>query len=182
VRVVIASTRSFEPCHASRNPSPLPQLPQSIPPRKKQYRHVNGFDPDLGDACCDRNLLAAQRDFCEQKGSLQEALEAGNQEFTFYPKFHCEVNFVEHFWCEAKWYARQHCEYTLDGLREGVPAALYSIMSASVNRYFKRCMRVLDAYADGLSYGTEAFKNRVYKSHRKVVDKSNGKSLVCPTF
>jgi hypothetical protein len=96
VRVVTASTRSFEPRHASRNPSPLPQLPQSIPPGRKQYRHVNGFHPDLGDACCARNLLAAQRDFCEQKGSLQEALEAGNQEVIFYPKFHCELNFVEH--------------------------------------------------------------------------------------
>jgi hypothetical protein len=27
--------------------------------------------------------------------TLQEALEAGNQEVIFYPKFHCELNFVE---------------------------------------------------------------------------------------
>jgi hypothetical protein len=142
-----------------------------MPPVGKQYRHMGGFDPDLGDACCARNL-AAQRDFREQKGSLQAALEAGNQEVIFYPKFHCELNFVEHYWCAAKWYTREHCDYTLNGLRKGVTEALYSFTSASVNRYFKRCMRVLDAYTDGLSYGTEAFKNRVYKSHRQVVDKS----------
>jgi hypothetical protein len=76
-----------------------------MPPVRKQYRHMNGFAPDFGDACCAHNLLAAQRDFCEQKGSLQEALEAGNQEVIFYPKFHCELNFVEHFWCAAKWYS-----------------------------------------------------------------------------
>jgi hypothetical protein len=58
-----------------------------MPPVRKQYRHMNGFDPDFGDACCAQNLLAAQRDFCEQKGSLQEALEAGNQEVIFYPSF-----------------------------------------------------------------------------------------------
>jgi hypothetical protein len=37
-----------------------------------------------------------------RKGWLQETLEAINQEVTFYPKFHCELKFIEHFWCGAK--------------------------------------------------------------------------------
>jgi hypothetical protein len=32
--------------------------------------------------------MAAQRDFQEQKGRLQEELEAAGQEVIFYPKFH----------------------------------------------------------------------------------------------
>jgi hypothetical protein len=32
--------------------------------------------------------MAAQRDFQEQKGRLQEELEAADQEVIFYPKFH----------------------------------------------------------------------------------------------
>jgi hypothetical protein len=42
-------------------------------------------------------LIAAQRDFQEQKGRLQEELEALGWELIFYPKFHCELNFIEIF-------------------------------------------------------------------------------------
>jgi hypothetical protein len=44
----------------------------------------------------------AQPDFIGQKGRLQEELEAANQTVMFYPKFHCELNFIERFWCAAK--------------------------------------------------------------------------------
>lgn len=33
-------------------------------------------------------------------------------------------------------------------------------------------MRILDAYANGLSYGTAEFRKRVYKAHRQVADKT----------
>jgi hypothetical protein len=53
----------------------------------------NQDDPDIQGKCCARTLMAAQRDFQEQKGRLQEELEAAGQEVIFYPKFHCELNF-----------------------------------------------------------------------------------------
>jgi hypothetical protein len=61
-------------------------------------------------------LMAAQRDFQEQKDCLQE-LEAAGQEGIFYPKFHCELNFIEHFWYSGKAYTRDHCTFTMQGLR-----------------------------------------------------------------
>ena len=131
-----------------------------------------GSDPELGDECCARTLIAAQRDFQLQKGWLQETLEASNQEVIFYLKFHCELNFIEHFWCAAKWYTRENCEYSLEGIRKTVPLAVHSISSASINRYFHRRMRVLKAYEDGLMYGTVEFKQTVYDSHRRIVDKT----------
>lgn len=33
-------------------------------------------------------------------------------------------------------------------------------------------MRILDAYKNGLAYGTIAFGERVYSGHRQVADKS----------
>jgi hypothetical protein len=40
-------------------------------------------------------MLAAQRDFREQKGQLEEELAAANQLCIFYPKFYCDLNFIE---------------------------------------------------------------------------------------
>ena len=34
------------------------------------------------------------------------------------------------------------------------------------------CMQTIDAYAAGVKYGMEEFKERVYKGHHQVVDKS----------
>ena len=98
--------------------------------------------------------------------------EAANHLIILYPKFHCELNFVERFWCAAKWYARENCEYSFDGLRQLVPAALESVSIASVNRYYGHCARAIDAYSEGFKYGTKSFTARVYKGHRQVVDKT----------
>ena len=48
--------------------------------------------------CCARSVLAAEQDFKEQKGRLQEELEFCGQLVIFYPKFHCELNFIERYW------------------------------------------------------------------------------------
>jgi hypothetical protein len=91
---------------------------------------------------------------------------------TFYLKFHCEWNFIEHFWCGATWYTSENREYSLEGVRGTVPLVVHSISSSSINRYFHWCMRVLKAYEDGLTYGTVEFKQTVYGSHRGIVDKT----------
>jgi hypothetical protein len=89
----------------------------------------------------------------------------------FSPKFHCELNFIEHAWCSCKWYAREHCEYSLESLRRIQPEALKSVSSVTINRYYRRCMRILNAYDSGFHYGTKTFKDHVYKSHRIVKSK-----------
>ena len=133
-----------------------------------------GCCPELDSTtgCCARRVLSQQRDFREQKGQLQEEVEAANHLIIFYPKFHCELNFIERFWCAAKWYARENCEYSLGGLRKIVPAALDSVSAVSINRYYNHCARVIDAYADGFKYGTKDFTAHVYKGHRQVVDRT----------
>ena len=63
-------------------------------------------------------------------------------------------------------------QYTLDGLREAVPAALSSVSSATIHRHSLHCMWIVDAYESGATYGTKEFKERVYSSQRQIVDKS----------
>jgi len=117
-------------------------------------------------------VLATQLDFLQQRGGLEEELEAAHQLVIFYPKFHCELNFIERFWCASKWYARENCEYSLKGLPETLPAALDSVSTAAINHYCYHCRRVIEAYAEGKDYGTKLFTEHVYKGHRQVVDKS----------
>ena len=100
------------------------------------------------------------------------AEKAANHLIIFCPKFHRELNFIEGFWCAAKWYASENCECSLEGLRKIVPAALDSVSAISINRYYNHGARVIDAYADGFKYGTKDFTARVYKGHRQVVDKT----------
>jgi hypothetical protein len=55
----------------------------------------NQDDPEIQGQRCARTLMAAQRDFQAQKGRLQQEHEATGQEVILYPKFHCELDFIE---------------------------------------------------------------------------------------
>ena len=60
--------------------------------------------------CYARKILAAERDFLEQKGRLQEEIEARGHKVIFFLKFYCELDPTEGYWCKAKWYTREHCD------------------------------------------------------------------------
>ena len=132
-----------------------------------------GCDPTRNGECCGTTFLQSQKDFQDQRGWLQEKVEAAGHNVIFYPKFHCELNFIERFWCSAKHYTRENCDYSLLGLRKTVPLSLKSIPTITINRYFNRCNRTIEAYRNGYQYGTQAFSQQMqYKSHRQMVDKS----------
>jgi hypothetical protein len=64
-----------------------------------------GCPPDHLDCCC-RRLLFMQPDFISQKSQLQELIELRGHICDFYPKYHCELNFIEQFWGAAKLHFR----------------------------------------------------------------------------
>ena len=129
-----------------------------------------GCNPEGG--CCARRVLEAQRDFQGQKGRLREEVEALGHHVLFYPKFHCEPNFIERYWCQAKWFARENCGYDFEALKAMVPKALASVTNASIRGSYRLAVRTIDAYSARVCYGTEELKRNVYRSHRQVVDKS----------
>jgi hypothetical protein len=53
------------------------------------------------DCCCQR-LLFSQPDFINQKSQLQELIKSCGHLCDFYPKYHCELNFIEQYWGVAK--------------------------------------------------------------------------------
>jgi hypothetical protein len=129
-----------------------------------------GCNPQGG--CCARRVLGAQKDFRDQKGRLQEEVENLGHRVIFYPKFHCELNFIERYWCRAKWFARENCGYSFQALKAIVPEALASVSNASIRGFYRLALRAIDAYSAKITYGTEAFRQTVYRSHRQVQDKS----------
>lgn len=60
---------------------------------------------DRTDCCC-RQLLFNQPNFCSQKSQLQEYIESRNHLCDFYPKYHCELNFIKQYWGAAKFQYR----------------------------------------------------------------------------
>jgi hypothetical protein len=118
--------------------------------------------------CCARRLMANQQDFLEQKGMLEEEVHKRGHLVLFFPKFHCECNWIEYFWGDAKRRTREQCDYSWDGLKRTVPRVLESTDEIRISRWFKKSARIIEAYREGIAYGTEEFRERCYKSHRRV--------------
>ena len=59
--------------------------------------------------CCAQYVLSQQPDFLEQKEWLTEVVEAAGFHVIFFPKYHCELNFIEMIWGWIKSYHRRNC-------------------------------------------------------------------------
>jgi len=70
-----------------------------------QCKRFKCHDPETGMCCC-RRILFNQPDFKEQKSALEELIESHGHLMFFYPKFHCELNFIEQCWGYAKYHYR----------------------------------------------------------------------------
>ena len=57
--------------------------------------------PNRVDCCC-RRVFFIQPDFVNQHSQLQELIERHGHLCDFYPKYHCELNFIEQYWGAAK--------------------------------------------------------------------------------
>ena len=55
-----------------------------------------------------REILSRHRVFESSKNSQLELLATKyNVKIIWYPKFHCELNPIEGFWCDLKWFVRK---------------------------------------------------------------------------
>ena len=83
-----------------------------LPVQCKNFKCVDTLATAL---CCCHRILYNQPDFQAQQPELIEFIESRGHKVIFYPKFYCELNFIEQIWGAAK-----YCYRFLD------PAALLS--------------------------------------------------------
>jgi hypothetical protein len=85
--------------------------------------------------CCCRHLLYTQPNFMSQKPLLQEYIESRGHLCNFYPKYHCELNFIEQYWGAAKLRFRvAGCARTLEEMRRIMLGCLDDIPLEQIRR------------------------------------------------
>jgi hypothetical protein len=117
------------------------------------------------EGCCAERIMSIQSDFKEQTSKVQQLVADKGHLALLYPKFHCELNWIEYFWGAAKWYTRKNCTYTLSALRAHIPEDLCHAQKF-VWRYWRKSRDIMEAYRAGTGWSSHT--NKQYKSHRRV--------------
>jgi hypothetical protein len=119
--------------------------------------------------CCATTLLDNQPDFCEQVEWLRETVEAAGHEIIFFPKFHCELNFIEMVWAFVKAYYRRHCQFDFKKLREMIDTImLEKVTKVFVRRAARHCYRFMDGYRRGMKGPLLDYAIKKYSRHRSI--------------
>ena len=116
-------------------------------------------------------MLRAERDFQDQKGRLQGRQKHWIIVF-FSTRSSVELNFIECYWCRAKWFARENCGYNFEALKATAAEALAPVNNVSIRGFYRLALHAIEAYSADVGYGTEEYKQNVYNSHRQVEDRS----------
>ncbi|RPA89707.1 hypothetical protein L873DRAFT_1886996 [Choiromyces venosus 120613-1] len=112
----------------------------------------------ISTGCCALKIISKQPDFHEQKVQLQEEVEQLCYLVLFLLEFHCELNWIEYYCGWSKKYARENCGYSIEALCDILPIALDSVMPQLIGKYYYKTQRILQAYCDGIVYGSKDFK------------------------
>jgi hypothetical protein len=122
-------------------------------------------------ACCARYCCSVQHDFKNQHEWLREVIEDElKAKIIFYPKFHCELNFIEMVWCYLKAHLRKFCSYQFSDLKEKVNNVESIVPVAYIRRAARHCFRFMDCYRNGLDGPLAEYAMKTYSSHRRVPD------------
>ncbi|KDQ11231.1 hypothetical protein BOTBODRAFT_162994 [Botryobasidium botryosum FD-172 SS1] len=144
---------------------------------KKLRAECKGFKcakPPPGEVarCCCRRILYNEPDFVGVESLLEAACKARGFRAIFFPKFHCELNFIEQCWGYSK---RVYREFppssTEEDLERNVLAALEAIPIDAIRRFSNRSLRFMDAYRKGLNGKQAAWASKKYRGHRVLPER-----------
>jgi hypothetical protein len=122
--------------------------------------------------CCAYRILSMEPDFMEQAEWLTEVVRAHGCNIIFYPKYHCELNYIELVWGWLKQYHRRTCTYKYADLINGATGLPETIANrlplAFVRRVSRYCIRFMDGYRAGLEGPLLDYAMKRYAKHREI--------------
>ena len=120
--------------------------------------------------CCATRVLSEEPDFAVQKEYLAEQVEQYQDcSIIFYPKYHCELNFIEMVWGWTKNYHRRNCTYNFKDLQRELPITYTDRLPLEfVQRAFTYCLRFMNGYREGLVGPELDYAVKKYKGHRCI--------------
>jgi hypothetical protein len=96
---------------------------------------------------------------------LEELLAERGHLSIFYPKFHCELNYIENFWAVVKRRTWDNCDYTFLGLCNAVSRAFADVLVVEIRWYAQCAFRYMGAYRTGLTGKAAKVAVKKYHSH-----------------
>lgn len=123
----------------------------------------------LNPKCCASYVLAHEPDFLAQEEWLTQVVHEAGFEIIFYPKYHCELNYIEMVWGWVKSHHRRTCTYNYKDLKERLPKTFDDLLDVSfVRKVFQHCLRFMSGYRQNLEGPLLDYAMRKYTSHRVV--------------
>jgi hypothetical protein len=133
----------------------------------EQYQARVADRCEAGKDCCALRILEAQDDFRGEVSLLETTILQAGHEVIFYPKFHCELNYIEFYWAALKRYTRDNCKYSFPELESTVREGMDNVGLKSIRRFAMRSKRWMLAYMNGLTEEQRRYTGHVYRSHRR---------------
>lgn len=129
-------------------------------------RRTNGY---YVEACCAVYVCSQEPDFLAQREWLREVVEDRGHKIIFFPKYHCELNYIEKVWGWLKSYLRRHCTYKFKDLQTLLPKVIKEQLPLPfIRRAERHCFRMMSGYRQGFEGPLLDFTMRQYTSHRRI--------------
>ena len=120
-------------------------------------------------ACCAKAVLSREEDFAEQREWLEETVDNLGFKIIFYPKYHCELNYIELVWGWIKCHHRRTCTYNYADLKSELPNTMEKLIPLpTIQRYMRYCFRFMSGYRSGLTGLLLDYSVKKYKGHRAI--------------
>ncbi len=122
-------------------------------------------NPDAKFACCARRLLSLEDDFQKQLGWLEETAALLKVLILFFPKLHCELNFIEMIWgYESS--PQKNMHIFIQGFGGSAPG---NASNWNFINFFKKFLHALSAILGRSYHGPLLdYAMKKYKGHRHI--------------
>ena len=92
-------------------------------------------------------VLSSHVDFRNEKSRIERFLMEDKEHIVYMlPKFHCELNTIEHIWAQAKCYLKAYCNYSIRGLHNTIHPAFDPVTLENVQNHFRKVRHYMFAY------------------------------------